>query len=291
MLPRVQCEIVQYTAVEELSFTLSNVLLDTGAGTSLISYENVPVNFEKEIGPTIHLANAIDNNFASTAFRLRCSLRLQDEEIEISNCEFLILEKSSHMAFNAIIGMNVLSKIQLRIGRSENIVQINKILKKPRVLEFDIAPKNNGIILTEDVYLYQNETHKWVQSQTWPERGLNMQNLRTIPKLEDNHVIVEQTKFKNTWNLVQMSNLTEQDVFIKKGSILAIEIRPSEDQKLLNTLVKIEDISPAEKITHKKELEEWRNRRNKLMHKNKKSSTKYQGNHRTSPMELSKKCI
>jgi hypothetical protein len=107
MLPRVQCEIVQYTDEEELSFTLTNVLLDTGAETSLISYENVPINFEKDIGPTINLANAIDNNFASTALRLRCSLRLQDEEIEISNCEFLILEKSSHMAFNAIIGMNI----------------------------------------------------------------------------------------------------------------------------------------------------------------------------------------
>ena len=40
MLPRVQCEIVQYTDEEELSFTLTNVLLDTGAETSLISYEN-----------------------------------------------------------------------------------------------------------------------------------------------------------------------------------------------------------------------------------------------------------
>ena len=29
MLPRIQCEITQYTAKEELSFTLSNVLLDT----------------------------------------------------------------------------------------------------------------------------------------------------------------------------------------------------------------------------------------------------------------------
>jgi hypothetical protein len=93
MLPRVQCEIVQYTDEEELSFTLTNVLLDTGAETSLISYENEPINFEKDIGPTIYLANAIDNNFASTASRLRCSLRLQDEEIEISNCEFLILKK------------------------------------------------------------------------------------------------------------------------------------------------------------------------------------------------------
>ena len=268
MLPRVQCEIVQYTDEEELSFTLTNVLLDTGAETSLISYENVPINFEKDIGPTINLANAIDNNFASTALRLRCSLRLQDEEIEISNCEFLILEKSSHMAFNAIIGMNILSKIQLRIGRSENIVQINKISKNSKTLEFDIKPKNNGIILMEDTYLHQRETHKWVHAQTWPRRGLTMTNLRTIPKLDDNHVIIEQSNFKNTWNLVQISNLAEQDVFIKKGSILAIETILSDDQRMLNNLVKIEDISPAEKITHKKELEVWEERRNKLVKEN-----------------------
>lgn len=271
MLPVITCTIVQYEEDVELTHELTNTLIDTGAEASLISRDNLPSNFKIEDSPTTKLANAVESNFAESSSCVRCNIRMPNSDIEITNVALLILNDTSSMAYSAIIGMDVLRHIQLRIGKNDNIVQLNKIFRSNKnmnevqPLDFSIQPSRNCLITTKDIYLYPGEKLRVSMVKIWPpDNDISSTEIRTVPKLEDNKIMVEQTFFKKNWNHVNISNNSEKDVFITKNSMIASFIQLSNDQKLLNTLITVNDLTAAEKIVHETDLKKWIQRRNEL---------------------------
>lgn len=107
------------------------------------------------------------------------------------------------MAYSAIIGMDILRHIQLRKGKNDNIVQLNKILrmdktgKEVQSLDFNIPPTKNCLVTTKDTYLYPGQKLCVLMVKLWLLSEENPTGqIRTVPKLEDNKITVEQTYFK-----------------------------------------------------------------------------------------------
>ena len=169
---------------------------------------------------------------------------MPNSDIEITYVTLLILNDTASMAYSAIIGMDTLRHIQLRIGKNDNIVQLNKILrmnkkgKEVQSLDFNIPPTKNCLVTTNDTYLYPGQKLCVLMVKFWPTSDENSSGqIRTVPKLENNMITIEQTYFKNNWNHVNISNHSDKDVFITKNSMMATFIQLSDDQKLLNTLI------------------------------------------------------
>ena len=204
MLPLIKCVLVQYVDNEELTYEISNVLCDTGAETSIISSDDIPSKFIKEESPSITLSNAIERSFASCEEQLVCNIRLPSDNLEITNCKMFILKNSAQLAFSAILGMNVLKKVQLRVGHQDNILQINRMNCTMNVLEIKVTPSGNipGLTLENDIYLWPGETHRIakvkVYNQTDDTPALNF--IRTVPRLEDNQIQVENRRRKKHHN-------------------------------------------------------------------------------------------
>ena len=119
---------------------------------------------------------------------------MPSDDLEITNCKLFVLKNSSQLAFSAILGMNVLKKVQLRVGHQDNILQINQLNFAINTLQISVTPSGNipGLVLTRSVYLYPGETHQIAKvarfNQTEDTSALN--SIRTFPRLEDNQVLV-----------------------------------------------------------------------------------------------------
>jgi hypothetical protein len=104
---------------------------------------------------------------------------MPNSDIEITYVTLLILNDTASMAYSAIIGMDTLRHIQLRIGKNDNIVQLNKILrmnkkgKEVQSLDFNIPPTKNCLVTTNDTYLYPGQKLCVLMFKFWPTSDEN----------------------------------------------------------------------------------------------------------------------
>ena len=117
--------------------TITNVLVDCGSTVTIATKETFQkLQFITERIQEIHLSNAVNQNMSSIKTSCKCNIIVNN--IEITNCEVLLLETRNMIKYNMILGWDVLREIMMENG--VNIFESNNI---QRGYNFKISQNEN----------------------------------------------------------------------------------------------------------------------------------------------------
>ena len=247
---------------------LPDVLVDTGATQSYINSDCIPSIMEKsKLDLPEIIGNAFSDKISTITERIKANLVFENCEIEIPRVDFYIVERQ--MKHNAIIGMDVLQNFKIDF-RNDDIKFINNILHKKNTeistivfnkeqnigendllcnQEAEIAPHSDRNIYFRTRNFKFKSEHKFFPHESYME----------------NNIFVRISDSKN--QLVCVQNRTSSVVILERGAKLG-SVHSNVRHHNLNFLLTEKELEPYEKITHQKELVQWKQRRDLLVKHN-----------------------
>jgi len=269
MNPLITVILKQYDASGQIQILeLPDVLVDTGATQSYINSDCVPpiMKTQRLKSPEI-IGNAFSDKISTITNKLIANLAFISNDIEIPNVDLFIVDRQ--MKHNAIIGMDILQNFKIDF-RDDDIKFINNILTKENLeistVQFnkDKNYSDNDIICNQEAEIAPHSDRKiYFRSHGKSLRaGFKFFVQETFT---ENNIFLSITDVKN--KLLTIQNRTSSVVIVERGAILGsaqYNVRYHD----LNFLLTEKELEPYEKITHKKELEQWKRRRDLLVKHN-----------------------
>jgi len=269
MNPLITVILKQYDASGQIQILeLPDVLVDTGATQSYINSDCVPpiMKTQRLKSPEI-IGNAFSDKISTITNKLIANLAFISNDIEIPNVDLFIVDRQ--MKHNAIIGMDILQNFKIDF-RDDDIKFINNILTKENLeistVQFnkDKNYSDNDIICNQEAEIAPHSDRKiYFRSHGKSLRaGFKFFVQETFT---ENNIFLSITDVKN--KLLTIQNRTSSVVIVDRGAILGsaqYNVRYHD----LNFLLTEKELEPYEKITHKKELEQWKRRRDLLVKHN-----------------------
>ena len=271
-------ELRQYGNSGYNSLKIFHALLDTGSSDNLLSLSQIKnTNIKSETLPhPVSLQNAVgfeERNLIHSI--VRANIFLPDEDIELINQSFYLIE---NLEYEAILGIRALSGLTMKFTGREVIIS-NKISIKD---ENDYTVHRNSTEISEPHLIANADSTLEMFSETYVKvskqnchfphtdellavtcKELAFWNCKVLPKFSSNR------------KLLKIKNLSDKVVHIEKGAALArlFSVKNENllpDQVLTSTcnfLIKVQDASRSDQDHHETDLIEWRKRRNFLVNK------------------------
>ena len=289
-LPTTDCELIQYDEFAEPKvIKLFNVLLDTGTSDILISESCLAdSNFSTHKLPTeLSISNALNQDSGCCINRaFLCNILFPKFSITLVNIKVFIV--NGPLAFSCILGMSALSKLKCDFRNEHEIILSNKLTQTAIIVnntvvdhhEDDLNHISGGYegdkphLLTRSLFCVGPFAESYIPVKTVGSE--NFSDKEELRLLTDQKLVARglglYPKFEKNRKLVKIKNLTERPILIEKdtaiGTLLSVKkellIPDSEFTKMVNFLVKFENVTDKEKEIHLSELKEWESRRNKL---------------------------
>ena len=251
--------------------TVPFCLVDTGASSSYITHDCLPTQMKtnKLSSPEI-VGNAFSDKITSINETLTANLIIDQHDIEISKVKFYVIRKP--MTYKAIIGMNVLSNFQIDF-RKDDLVFLNYLLHSERqeistiIFESDRDHESLDILSNKRITLSPHSDrllYVKIFGPKWPkEKFIFFPNER----LTENNIFVLEHRLFARDHMVQVQNRSNSVLIIELHTRVGC-IRKTSKHHNLNFLLTEKELEPYERLTHKKELKEWRIKRDLLVKHN-----------------------
>ncbi|CBY07375.1 unnamed protein product [Oikopleura dioica] len=282
MAPSPYCTVLlkQYKPNSSSTVNLKfNALIDTGSTHSYLHKKLLnPDLILEDVNYTV--GNITQDNILIIRKRIKCNIIIADGS-EITNCTLCVIEDDS-ADVDGIIGMDLISNNTLK--SSELFIQHQSSNLKN--LSLQKHQEDDQILNVTTLRKTKNTAYGSVDLKNAALLHPNEQKRVKVTKFNGKELKqVDETLFKNWVVLaapVEKANDIDHVTLLNKGhSALIIEAGTTilkhaqkmenpengKRDKILNFLISKAELAPAEKITFKKELQKWKEKRNELVEK------------------------
>ena len=275
-IPTCSVQFIQYHENRIITVDINDCMIDTGSNSSYVHRRNIGSKFYEE-NVRYEVGYVKQKSMIKITKAINVNLKIEDNR-EIANCEICILE-DENIRIPAIIGMDLISDQVIRtknisISHSSEGFQKTK-MKENKIEDLGVNFLRKTVDTRESsVYLRALtliEPHSEINLPTSRFKMNNLNNLTLSRELEKEGLVLgENTNAeKASSNRVKISNLTDKTFILEEGTTVlnpcsGNENKFSEDweeEKILNFLVYIKDVSNFERVTLEKELVQWRQQR------------------------------
>ena len=286
-LPTIKIRLEQHFPVKTHKYDAKTVqitaLLDTGTAKSLIAATAIPQNFKlHKLNTPWSITNAINQKSQNIIFNeLRTNIYFIKQNKKLCDRQFLVV--NNPLKWDAIIGMDILKNKTLRLTKivEVNAIQIQENEKNYKIIKpnknektQEKTKKQDLLIASKYAYLPPFETtHVSCELQLYKSKDMEGKifNIETSQKLKAENCIVR-SEHEGRRNQIQITNLSENPIEIEKETVLGYVIPDNQVQfngenfeTMCNALLRTSDLSPHSQKIHQKELQEWKDRRAKLV--------------------------
>lgn len=254
----------------------STALLDTGTMATLISESLLKTsNFTKiSLNQPLRLTNAVNQTSENLIFhKIYANIIFPRQNKTLCNRELFVV--NYRMKWPIIVGMNILANKILKLTPS---VQVNNLTTTSQidtvtVPQTPIKSKGTFLLANGSTIIQPMETQfvncKVNESKRSPKNTTFYTS--ASPSLSNSGCILHNI-FENNRSNTKVTNLSKNQVYVENNALLGTlsneqnSICDENDFEILcNALIKVEEMSKKDQAIHKKELNEWRSRRNKLL--------------------------
>ena len=251
-----------------------SLLLDTGSNCCLFNqeiFDNHLSNIfrKKELANQKVISNFIgDTSTSIIKYYFEANLFILRSKIEIPNCKFSLINK---LARNGILGMNLIVNRKINFQNFEPIIsnetQIENLHQISHITSLPDNHKKDNLIATDDNIILPHSSSliriKSIPAACFSNHFVESKKLQAYSCLINPQLLNK--------NQISLSNISENTYILPKNSFIGYSISNyfllSENtiELISNNLISVSDLKGKDKITHEKELEIWKKRREKLL--------------------------